>query len=138
MANQVDVQIIEEGYRNATARIAAQMDTSNVSLLPAFAVSQFVANDPNYTKLLGFRVDWLQYSVDPDIVVSVFWNSSAPQLIAAMSDSNDLKWRDVGGLKPNMLLTGFDGSINLTAIGFTPGNVSGFTISLGLVKLYQK
>lgn len=137
MANQVDSQIVEEGYRNALVRVAGFMDTSDITLTPAFTLAQFVANDPAYRSLLGFRVDWLQYAVDPDIVVVLQWNSASPQLIATVADSNDLSFKEVGGLKPNTQLSGYDGSINIYTKGYTPGGNTGFTVLMSLVKLYQ-
>jgi hypothetical protein len=138
MANQVDARILEEGHRNATVRITAFMDTSDVSLTPAFAVTSFVANDPNQSKLLGFRVDWLQYAVDPDIVVRLYWNAAAPQLIATLADSNDLIFKKGSGLLPaNMLAAGFDGSINCSTAGYSAGANTGFTCIMTLTKLYQ-
>jgi hypothetical protein len=134
MANQVDVQIVEEGYRNATVRVTGFLDSGNVSLTPVIAVAQFKANDPNYSKLFGFRVDRLQYAVSPPLVVPLYWNSSSPQLIAVVTDSQKLTFEK--GLIPNTNLTGYDGSINLNTAGYVAGDFLGFTVVLTLAKLY--
>lgn len=138
MANQYDVQIVEEGYRNAVVRIAGVLDTSDLVLAPAVTVSSFTNNDPGQTALVAFRVDKLQYAVDTGgVIVVVSWNSNTPQLIATLSDSQALKFKHYGGAVPNQTLSGFDGSINVETKGYKAGAVTGFTLVMGLIKLYQ-
>ena len=136
MANQVDVQIAEEGYRNATVRVTGLLDSSNVSLSSVIAVGNFKANDPNYTKLSGFRVDRLQYAVSQPLAVPLYWHGATPQLIAVVADSQALIFEK--GLIPDQTRTGYDGSIDLNTVGFVAGDVLGFTIVFSLAKLYQQ
>lgn len=136
MANTTDKIILEDGPRNAIVRLVGTLDTSNVSLVPAILLSDFVNNDLVWGKLTGLRVDRIDYASGPQLITTLEWNSNSPQMIAALVQSDELDYKNSGGLIPNRLLGGYDGSINLKTKGFIPGALEAYTLLIKMVKLY--
>lgn len=136
MANTTDKIILEDGPRNAIVRLVGTLDTSNVSLVPAILLSDFVNNDLVWGKLTGLRVDRIDYASGPQLITTLEWNSNSPQMIAALVQSDELDYKNSGGLIPNRLLGGYDGSINLKTKGFIAGNYEAYTVLIKMVKLY--
>lgn len=137
MANVLDDTVLEDGFRNAVVRLAGVLDTSDVTWNEAIRITDFTNNDPNFSALRGFRIDKINYSIAPVLAVVLEWNSNAPQLIGSFHDSNEVEWKTAGGLQPNLLVSGFNGSINLRTTGFTPTSAGGFTVTISMVKLYS-
>lgn len=136
MANLIDVDVEEEGPRNAFVKVVGILDTSDVTLSSIIALNMFLNNDTRMT-LTGLRVDQVDYSSGPDLVTIVEWASTTPQLIASFIQSGKLDMRPWGGDVPNQQAAGYDGSINVRTRGYVPGKVETFTIGLKLVKLYR-
>lgn len=136
MANQTDLQLIEEGPRNAVVRLAGVLTDSDVSLVSVIPLSLFLNNEPRMT-LVGLRVNKLSYSISDPLKVGLYWNGGTPQLLAALAQSEELEFDKVGGLLPDQTRTGYDGSINLKSLGFIPGTVQTYSVLLRLVKLYR-
>ncbi len=138
MPNQFDKQIVEEGYRNAVVKLSGSLDTSDVAEVPAISPADFSNNDPRAGRLTGFRVDHVTYSIGNAIEVLLEWNSNSPQQITPVAGRGKINISDDGGLIPNTLLSGYDGTINLRTSGFAPGiSRQNFTILLRLIKLYS-
>ena len=139
MANQTDVMVLEDGPRNLKVRVTGMLDgvTGNISLIPAVTLASSNNNDPLSGKMVGYRVDHLQYAVGATLSVVIAWQSTNPQLIGVVADSNDQTYRESGGLQPNQGLPGYTGGINVSTQGYAPGVVSGFTLMMDLVKLYK-
>lgn len=133
MANSLNVQIVEDGRRNAVVKLVGVVDTNDLVYTPVIARAQFVDNDGI---LLGFKVVEVEYTGTPGLLVLLDWNANAPQNICALSTSANLNAKRHGGFDPDKLAGGFDGNINLNTRGFTPGSVYGFTATLRMVKMY--
>ena len=140
MANQFNMSIMNDGWRNANVKITGVLDTSDAVLTPAISVNDFTSNDPLRTKLIGFRIDRIWHAIGDGLEIQLQWNAAVPQLIMAIAGRSRESWKEVGGLQPlNVNAPGFDGSINLITTGFgTVGSpTQNFTIGIDMVKLYQ-
>lgn len=145
MANQLDVQITQEGPRNAVVKLTGVLDSSNITETPAISLLDCTANeDTRFGNLVGFRVDLLEYVIGGGIEVLLEWNSNQPKQIAPLSGRGRISATNYGGFVPDRTLAGYDGSINLRTRNFIPGVdgqgnsiVQNFTIILELIKLYK-
>lgn len=135
MANQTDLDLIEEGPRNAVVRLAGVLTESDVNLVSVVPLSMFLNNDVRMT-LVGLRVDGIDFTISEPLRGVLYWNGGTPQLISAMAQSEELEYRSIGGLLPDRTRTGYDGSINFRTFGFVPGSTQSYTVLLRLVKLY--
>lgn len=136
MANSLDKQIIEEGYRNASVKLVGTLDTSDVAWVPAIALSDFLNNDARMGTLVGLRVMGVDYSSGPRLITSLEWNGATPQKIVTLVQSEDTDYRKVGGLVPDRTRSSYDGGINLRTSGYIAGNYEGFTVLVRMVKIY--
>lgn len=137
MANRIERQILEEGPRNAVVKIAAVLDTKDMTTegVSYIKPSDFFNNDVRM-RLTGFRVDEVVYSLGQVIDVVLAWNGSVPQLILPLARSGRVDmWTD-GGLVPDATRDGYDGSINITTTGYPAGSVQNLSLVLRLIKLY--
>lgn len=136
MANLVEKEILEEGWRNAVVKVAGVLDTSDINLVGYIKPSDFTNNDPVLT-LTGFRVDAVMFSIGQVLDLSLCWNSATPQLITPLARSGKIDVTSDGGFIPDNTKTGYDGSLNLKSTGFPAGTVQNFTLTIRLVKLYR-
>ena len=142
MANALDIQITEEGPRNAVVKLTGVLDSSNISETPAISLLDFTDNDER-AKLVGFRVDLIEYVIGPGIEVQLEWNGLVPQQIFPLAGRGRISAFNYGGFLPDRTRAGYDGAINLKTRNFTAGVddlnqpiVQNFTVVLELVKLY--
>lgn len=137
MANVLEKQILEEGFRNAVVKLTGVLTTNDISEAPAIALADFKNNEQRLV-LKGLRVDHITFSLGVNIDVLLAWNSQIPQQIVPLSRSGKIDVTDDGGFVPDMTRSGYDGSINLNTSGFPPGGApQNFTILLRLIKLYS-
>jgi hypothetical protein len=137
MANQMDMQITEEGPRNAVVKFTGVLDTSDIQERPAVNIMDFKDNDERLT-LVGFRVDLLEYVIGQGIEIQLEWDSNVPQQIFPLSGRGRIAATNYGGFVPDRNRSGYTGNINLITTGFLPGVPQNFTIILELVKLYSQ
>ena len=137
MANALDFQITEEGTRNAVIKLTGILTDSNISETPAIAMSSFLNND-QLLKLVGFRVDLIEWSISNGLEVNLAWHSSSPQQIYPLAGRGRICSTNYGGFIPDRTKGGYNGDIDLTTAGFTPGTVQNFTIVLELIKIYTQ
>jgi hypothetical protein len=126
MANSTTYQILEQGARNAIVKLTGVLDTTNVSLVPAFPIANL---DP-VPKLL--RIDHIDYSISDQLEVQLFWNATTPALILPLAGRGKMSFWSFGGLQNNAG-AGVDGQINLLTTGWTSG-VQVYSIILEMVK----
>jgi hypothetical protein len=136
MANVTDYQITEEGPRNAVIKLTGALDSSDVYIRPAVALSFFSNNEPN-ARLVGLRVDLIEFSVGNAIEVLLEWQAGTPQQIFNLARSGKIHSYGYGGFVPDQLRSGYTGDINLRTTGYPPGTVQVYTIVLELIKLYR-
>ena len=144
MANAFNRFILEDGWRNATVMVTGLLDTSDASVEPFISLEELTNNDPIAGKLAGLRIDRAQYSMSAGtgLEVQLKWEigltGGGDQLITALAGQGHDKYKTSGGLIPPIRKTGFTGAIHLYTTGFAKSAPpTGFTITLGLVKLYR-
>ena len=137
MANVLARQILEEGPRNAVVKLTGVLTNSDMSETPAIKLADFGNNDAQAGTLVGLRVDAVIYSMGLGIDLLLAWNGASPQQIMPLAGRGKIDATGDGGMLPNMLLSGYDGSINLYSTGYVPGTTQNFTVLLRLVKLYK-
>lgn len=137
MANSLDRQITGDGYRNAVVKLTGVVDTANVILAPALALSDMKNNDQNLY-LSGFRIDLIEWSISAPLEIVLAWGSSNPQQIFPLSGRGRINSTNYGGFIPDMTKPGYDGSIVLSTANYSPGTTMNYTIVLELVKLYNR
>jgi hypothetical protein len=145
MANSLDIQITEDGERNAVVKLTGVLDSSNIAETPAVELRDFAPRDSSGRQtLVGFRVDLIEYSIGAGIEIQLEWNGTIPQQIFPISGRGRISATNYGGFVPDRTRAGYDGSINLRTKNFIPGVdgmnqpvVQNFTVILELVKLYS-
>ncbi len=136
MSNVTDYQITEEGPRNAVIKLTGALDSSDVYLRPAVALSMFSSNEPN-ARLVGLRMDLIEFSVGNALEVLLEWQANTPQQIFNLTRSGKIHAYGYGGFVPDQIRSGYTGDINLRTVGYPPGTVQVYTIVLELIKLYR-
>lgn len=139
MANQFNRKILEDGWRNAVVYITGILDTSDMDLSPAIAVTDFTNNDVRAGRLFAFRVDEIEYSIGDGLQITVEWEGPSDELIAAIAGRGKLDWRRSGGLIPNTAFPNYTGGIDMVTTGFNIQAVppQNFALTLKLIKLYS-
>lgn len=133
----IERQITEEGPRNAIVKLTGLLTSSDVSITPVIALTDFVNNDVRMV-LRGLRVDMLEYSIGGGVEILLAWNASSPQQIFYIAGRGKIYSSDYGGFVPDRTRAGYTGDINLSTTGFVPGMAAqNFTVVLELVKQYS-
>lgn len=135
MANTFSRQIIQDGYRNGQVKIDGLLDSTDAVLVPALGLSDFLNNDQNLL-LCGLRFDTIDYSIPYNMVVNLYWEATVPQSIAQLTGSDLHQF--TGGILPDRTKAGYTGNILLSTKGFDISKAQGFTLTLGLIKLYTR
>jgi hypothetical protein len=135
MANATATKIVEEGKRNAVVQLTGILDTSNAALTSVIQLSNFTNKDAASGRFVGLRIDKISYSIGDQLQLTLHWKATTPQVIAAIAGRGHLKYKPVGGLKPNTGAAGFDGAINLATTGWASGTQN-YTVLLEMVKIY--
>jgi hypothetical protein len=136
MSNKLEIQITQEGPRNAIVKLTGIIDTSDIVESPAISLVDCLNNDVNLT-LAGFRVDLIEWSMSAGMEIQLAWNGTIPQQIFPLAGRGRINSTNYGGFIPDTTRPGYDGSINLYSNGYAAGTVQNFTIILELIKLYQ-
>lgn len=135
--NSLEMQITEEGPRNAVVKLTGYVDSGDVSEVPAISLTDFINNDKNLV-LTGFRVDLIEWSISNSLEVNLYWQSLNPQQIYNLAGRGRISSTNYGGFLPDTTREGYSGNINLITAGFNAGTICNFTIILELVKLYSR
>lgn len=135
MPASFSLQVLEDGPRNAQIKVDGVLAGADILLDPLVVLSDFTNNDQNLT-FCGFRVDEIEYSVSPNIVVLLDWEATANQSIARLTGSNRIDYE--GGLFPNRQALGYSGKILLSTLGGFAGLAQAFTVQMSMIKLYTR
>lgn len=137
MPNQYNRQILADGPRNAQLVVTGFVDSMDAVLVPLITLSEFLTNDLNLN-LVGLRVDEINYSLSPGVVINLTWEAAIPQLLAELGSGVGKLCFD-GGIFPDRTKPGYTGTINMTTSGATGmAQPAGFTLYLGMIKLYSR
>lgn len=127
MANALATQILVDGARNAVVKAVGTLDTSDLSVTDLVAPASFT---PVPTT---FKVDRIQYAVEPGITVRLWWDASTDVYIAALTGSNVIDAKPFGGLINNSG-SGTTGKIQVSTEGYSSGTEA-FTLTLEMSKI---
>lgn len=134
MANVTSTQILEQGARNTVVKWTGLLDTSdeayNVKLLPS---TTGIVPVPSQ-----WRLDYLWYSISDGIEIQLFWDATAPTLIAPLAGRGKMDFWNFGGLQ-NDAGAGKTGGIGFSATAlpgsaYTAGKPFTYSVTLELVK----
>ncbi len=139
MANQFDLQILNDGWRNAIVRISGILDSSDADLNPAVSLDNFINNDTSGYDFVGLRIDRIDNQIGDGLQVQLYWTATVDQLIHTMASVHETCLKAHGGLVPDMTALGYTGNIRLKTIGFNSFQVppQSFSVILQMVKLYE-
>lgn len=137
MANTFDLQVLNDGHRNAIVRISAVLDTSDADL--TISLDTFTNNDVQGGQTLrGLRLDSIDNQIGSGLQVQLYWAAAVDQLMFTAVGQHETCFKDHGGLVPDMSALGFNGNVKVKTIGFNIFQEPPQTFSLVLrfVKLY--
>ncbi len=138
MANQLDLQILADGCRNAVVKITGVLDSGDVLFQPIFGLSDFINNDRGLV-LTGFRIDHLDWSCSTGLQLNLSWSSTVPKLIASLAGQREMEFKNAGGLNPDTTLVGYNGGVNASTLGLAvPGTLGNFTVVIKMTKKYRR
>ena len=131
MANSFTTQILEEGPRNVSVKLVGVLDTSDLSLTTALAMSSI--NQGGYGPTPEqVRIDHIEYVVGSQLTVQLLWDATTDVVAVPLVGSGLSFLRELGGLTNNAG-AGKTGTINIKTTGWTSGTQT-FLIILRLVK----
>ena len=138
MANQLNVQIIEQGVRNAIVKITGILDTSNQASTVVVDPVNFSGNAPdnqsNWQHPDHFRIDYIDYSIQDQLEVTLWWAGTPDLPIVPLAGRGRMPFWNFGGLPDNASTP--TGQIKLSTTGWASGTQV-FTLVLELVKRYN-
>lgn len=133
MANTTYVQVLEDGPRNAIARITAILDTSNLAATALITKALFTNNESRGV-LSGFIIREVEFTVSAGNIAVLEWEATTPQMIGTFHDSNEVDWAP--GLVPNPSAPGYTGSILVRSLNWVAA-VQSLTLTLKMIKQYS-
>jgi hypothetical protein len=133
MAKGINVQILNDGYRNTTVKISGYVnaeDYSNQSIVSAASLGQV---DAQGSKAKSLRVTRINYDIEDALQTDLIWGGATPATIWHATGRGEMEGRDFGGIVNNA--TTPDQTILLTtAGGATATSNLSFSIILEIVK----
>jgi hypothetical protein len=133
MAKSINVQILNDGYRNTTVKISGFVnaeDYSNQSIVSAASLGQV---DAQGTKAKSLRVTRINYDIEDALQADLIWGGGTPATIWHSTGRGEMEGRDFGGIVNNA--TTPDQTILLTTLGgATASSNLAFSIVLEIVK----
>lgn len=130
MANALNVQIEEDGPRNAVVKIDIEDDTSDTAEVVVIDPATLQATFPVTNQLV---VNEIQYSIQDGWFVTLYWKATTSKVMAVLTGRGAFKvGRNFGGLKNNAG-TGKTGQISLKTTGWASGTMTA-TLVLHCVK----
>ena len=126
MAKGINVQTLNDGYRNTTVKISGYVnaeDYSNESIIDAATLSQI---DAQGSKAGSLRVTRINYDVEDALQVDLIWGGGTPATLWHSTGRGEMEGRDFGGITNNattpnqtILLTTLGGAVATTNLAFS-------------------
>lgn len=137
MANVLERKILIDGWRNAVVQFVGSIDSSDPAVVPALSLSDLVNNDKQLI-LQGLRVEKVAWTLGGGLLLALEWTSADPQKIVELAGHSEFCGRRYGGLVPDLLRAGYDGSLSFRTRGFVPGTVTNYTVVVECAKMYRR
>ena len=132
MANTTNIQILNDGYRDATIKFEGVLDTSDItSATTLIDPASLGAIDSIGTKASYVRINRINFDVEDALAVNLFWDAATPAPIWNLVGRGEIKAKPFVGLTNNA--TSPTGIITYTTQGWN-STILSFTIILELVK----
>ena len=133
MAKSINVQILNDGYRNTTVKISGFVnaeDYSNQTIVSAASLGQV---DAQGSKAKSLRVTRINYDIEDALQTDLIWGGGTPATIWHTTGRGEMEGRDFGGIVNNAVTP--DQTILLTTLGgATASSNLAFSIVLEIVK----
>ena len=134
MATQIlPFQILNDGYRNTTLKIAGWVNAGDISNYVVLDPSTLSQIDAQGSLAKTVRVKRINFDIQDGIQVTLNWDGATPQLLWECAGRGEIKAASFGGITDNA--TTPNGNITLTTLGgaTTTLNTS-FVIVLEIIK----
>jgi len=126
-------QILNDGYRNATLKIAGYVNGTDVTAYTVLDPSTLSPIDAQGTLAKTVRIKRINFDIQDGIQATLNWDGATPQLLWECTGRGEIKAGPFGGITDNA--TTPNGNITLTTLGgaTTTLNTS-FVIVLEIIK----
>jgi hypothetical protein len=134
MATQIlPFQILNDGYRNATLKIAGWVNAGDLSNYVVVDPSTLSQIDAQGTIPSTVRVKRINFDIQDGIQVTLNWDGATPRLLWECAGRGEIKAANFGGITDNAITP--NGKITLTTFGGAATTaLTSFTIVLELIK----
>jgi len=134
MATQIlPFQILNDGYRNATLKIAGWVNAGDLSNYVVVDPSTLSQIDAQGTIPSTVRVKRINFDIQDGIQVTLNWDGATPRLLWECAGRGEIKAANFGGFTDNAITP--NGKITLTTFGgASTSALTSFTIVLELIK----
>jgi hypothetical protein len=135
MANEFNIQVIQDGTRNLVLKATGVLDTSDLAqqVLIDPALTQGIDNTGKL-KAGSFRVQRIIYVVEDGLVANLWWDAATPMRIDDLVKAGHMEYREFGGL-PNNAGVGKTGKILIGTQGWATGQILSFSLVMHLLKV---
>ena len=131
--NILPIQILNDGYRNATFKISGWVNASDISGYTIVDPSTLSQIDAQGTIPKTVRVKRINFDIQDGIQVDLIWDGATPTSLWECTGRGEIKAGPFGGITDNA--TTPTGKILLTTIGGATTSLNtSFTIILEIIK----
>lgn len=133
MAKGINVQILNDGYRDTTVKISGYVnaeDYTNQSIIDAATLTQI---DAQGSKAKSLRVTRINYDIEDALQVDLIWGGATPATIWHATGRGEMEGRDFGGIVNNATTPNQTILLTTTGGATATSNLS-FSIILEIVK----
>ena len=132
MANSVVTQVVLDGPRNVVVKVTGILDTSDqAAITVADPATMTGIDNTGALKALKLRLKEIEYIVEDLLTVNLYWDATAPVLLASYNGRGENCYDDFGGL-PNNAGAGVNGKVLLSTEGWV--GTKSFTLIMRFIK----
>jgi hypothetical protein len=134
MANEFNIQVIQDGTRNLILKATGVLTASDLAqqVLIDPALTQGIDNTGNL-KASALSIQRLIYVVEEGLAVNLWWDATTPVRIDDLVKAGHMEYREFGGLSNNAGV-GKTGKILIGTQGWTVGTTLSFSVVMHLTK----
>jgi hypothetical protein len=134
MANELTIQTILDGPRNAIIKVSGTLDSSDLAqqvLLDPATLGGI--NNTGLVKAAKLRLQRLTHNIEDGLTVDLWWDATTPVRIEGIEGRGHQNYDRFGGLT-NIAGAGVTGKILIATQGWATGSILSFSLLLELVK----
>jgi hypothetical protein len=134
MANEFNIQVIQDGPRNLVLKATGVLDTSDLAqqVLIDPALTQGIDNTGKL-KANSLRIQRIVYAVEDGLAVNLWWDATTPVRIDDLVKAGHMEYREFSGLTNNGGV-GKTGKILIATQGWAAGQILSFSVVMHLLK----